>query len=80
MASKKVVGLASGLMGAGGLTNTAPLKFGDAGPSSASQKSDIANRFTGGVVNFGSTTAIPIFPIVVLGVLAFGGWYVISKK
>ncbi|PSB89067.1 hypothetical protein C5F63_06035 [Photobacterium damselae subsp. damselae] len=70
----------SGLLGGGGIANTAPLKFGDAGPSSAGQTNDVNNKFTGGSVNFGSSTSIPIIPFIVLGLCGLGGWYVLKKK
>ncbi|OBU38817.1 hypothetical protein [Photobacterium damselae] len=69
-----------GLLGGGGIANTAPLKFGDAGPSSAGQTSDIKNSFTGGSVNFGSSMSVPVMPFILLGVCGLGAWYVLKKK
>lgn len=67
------------LLGGGGIANTAPLKFGDAGPSSAGQTNDMKNSFTGGSVNFGSSMSIPVMPFVILGLCGFGAWYVLKK-
>ncbi len=75
--SGAVAGIAKAL-GGGGMLNTAPLKFGDAGPSSAGQRSDEKHDFRAGSVNFGSNMSLPILPILLL-VAAVGGVMYVTK-